>query len=47
MDTDWKLALEQVLEQADQALYRAKQSGRNRVHVWSDPFVVQGLFFKK
>ncbi len=47
MDADCNLELEQVLEQADQALYRAKQSGRNRVHVWSDPFVVKGGFFKR
>ncbi|MAT43529.1 MAG: hypothetical protein CL609_14425 [Anaerolineaceae bacterium] len=46
MDADCNLTLEQVLDQADQALYRAKQSGRNRVHLWSDPYGMNGLFSK-
>ena len=44
MDEESSLTLEQVLDQADQALYQAKQSGRNRVRTWQDPYVVGGLF---
>jgi diguanylate cyclase (GGDEF)-like protein len=46
MNAECNLTLEQVLDQADQALYRAKQSGRNRVYMWSDPYVMNGLFSK-
>ena len=44
MDEESSLTLEQVLDQADQALHKAKHSGRNRVRTWQDPYVVGGLF---
>ncbi|PKO12501.1 MAG: hypothetical protein CVU39_23745 [Chloroflexi bacterium HGW-Chloroflexi-10] len=44
MAGDYDVRLEQVLDHADQALLKAKESGRNRICNWHDPFTKGGLF---
>jgi diguanylate cyclase (GGDEF)-like protein len=44
MTGDCDIRLEQVLDHADQALLRAKESGRNRICNWYDPYTKGSLF---